>query len=602
MTTSHAADRTPLANKLPLRAIIYSRVSTEKQKDNTSHENQYEAGLRWAGQHGAVVVAYYRETESGATYLARAELQKALEDLEANRADVIVFYDASRFSRDVLNAELIRARIEKAKKRMAFCDMELRYDADGELSSESDLHLSFRNVLSKSERREMRKRSMDGQRKILEAGRMPGGCAPFGYHMLTRTDVILGRCTKEQTGTYVIIEEQAALVRQIFAWYEQGYSLDKICRTLNGQGTRTQKGKLWKAIGISDILKNEIYKGWATRNKTRRVHDESRLAAGFRTKSVQVPRAAQDVVRIQAPALVEEVLWERVNQRLLVARARHGGRHDRLYALSGLLRCPHCGGVMRGKKYLYRGTGQQGTGQTALFYYRCTMARGMGSGRIAPRDTYCEQPLLRAEFVERVVFRELFRLLEQEALLAAALKKQVEKTHRAPEAALVERARAQCAALERQESAIRDAQIQAVAAGLDSAPYLQKLLELAAQRGQAAVYLREQEEHQARLSAVPRQARQLSEMLEPARRVLESDTISAAEKHDFLALVLERVEWAGVPEGIKPPLLSEAEALQEAKAEERRQKRRKNLRRTHGRIREKVVEKYGRPVLVFVQD
>ncbi|RYX86681.1 recombinase family protein [bacterium] len=72
-------------------AIIYTRVSTQQQVKDTGLDSQREMCEAFAEVAGLTVVKIYAEVGSRAHYLARPELQSALEDLETGRAEVLLF-------------------------------------------------------------------------------------------------------------------------------------------------------------------------------------------------------------------------------------------------------------------------------------------------------------------------------------------------------------------------------------------------------------------------------------------------------------------------------------------------------------------------------
>jgi site-specific DNA recombinase len=88
------------------RAVIYCRVSTDKQaEEGTSLETQEEVLRSRAKQEGWDVVIVYRdEGVSGADYETRLGIQKSLRDIEEDRADILLVYSVSRLSRDTEHA------------------------------------------------------------------------------------------------------------------------------------------------------------------------------------------------------------------------------------------------------------------------------------------------------------------------------------------------------------------------------------------------------------------------------------------------------------------------------------------------------------------
>src|SRR5207249_526480 len=100
------------------------------------------------------------------------------------------------------------------------------------------------------------------------------------------------------------------------------------------------------------ILSNPVYKGSAAYGRRESVIDESRAQVtmknpdGLKTTCYQRFTTPERWITIPAPALVEEELWNDCQRRLLENKTTHGGGTERKYLLSGLLRCPFCGGYV----------------------------------------------------------------------------------------------------------------------------------------------------------------------------------------------------------------------------------------------------------------
>ena len=93
---------TTKATKLQKRdAVIYCRVSTKEQQENLSLPVQEKTCRTWCEQNGYNVLRVFKEAESAKT-VNRAEFQRMLEFCALNKktVGVLLFYDASRFSRE----------------------------------------------------------------------------------------------------------------------------------------------------------------------------------------------------------------------------------------------------------------------------------------------------------------------------------------------------------------------------------------------------------------------------------------------------------------------------------------------------------------------
>src|SRR4051812_29465122 len=86
-----------------MKAIIYTRVSSEEQVSNLSLEVQEKTCRDYCVRNGWAVEAVYREEGESAKTADRTVLRTLLADLRARPGVVeyVVVYDTSRFARDV---------------------------------------------------------------------------------------------------------------------------------------------------------------------------------------------------------------------------------------------------------------------------------------------------------------------------------------------------------------------------------------------------------------------------------------------------------------------------------------------------------------------
>ena len=251
-------------------------------------------------------------------------------------------------------------------------------------SPEDALLLQVQGMIAEYERAKIMERSRRGKRHAAQAGQIAVlGGAPYGYHYVT----------KQEGGgqaRYEIIPEEADAVRQIFHWVGvERVSIGEVCRRLGQQGRRTRTGKTyWDRSVVWGMLKNPAYKGQAAFGKTKAGPLRPRLRAQ-RGRSMQ-PRsgvstydiAPEQWISIPVPALVEEALFEQVQQQLAENRHRACGRkRGARYLLQGLITCSQCGYAYYGKAI----SNKAAKGKVRSYaYYRCigTDAYRFGGERI----------------------------------------------------------------------------------------------------------------------------------------------------------------------------------------------------------------------------
>jgi site-specific DNA recombinase len=523
----------PIAFGPPPRAVIYTRVSTGSQEENTSLAAQFAACSKKAQELGAEIVQHYEETLSGGLYLARPEIQKALHAIEAGQANTLIIYKLDRTGRELDGLRDIRRRIERAGGHLVFADgMQFQKNALG------NLMFTQMGAFAEFEREMIRERMVNGLYNTVREGRMVARATPpYGYHIARHADVTRGLYTTEQLGHYFVVEEQARWVREIFRLYDSGWSLRRICAWLYEQGAPTARGgHLWKPASLRHILMNEAYKGTATYGKTRQVMDEGRMERGLRPYHAET-RPDAEWVRIPCPPLVSEELWQRCQQRFATAREQNSGRTDRRYALTGIGRCPICGERLYSRSYASTRTRVERLG-----VYRCGR-----SLRRAPTDPVrCDKRHFNGPLVERYVFEAVVALFRAPQLLAQAQTRYQSQQRRrttvqstASEKRELEKELEQ---LRRKERVIAESRVEARISGTNTAAFDDMLREVSSQRQQKERRLEQlmsvEESSQAGARLDFKIAPEMADVLE---KVLFSDTSTGAEKSELLVGIIDRV-------------------------------------------------------------
>ena len=241
-------------------AVIVTRVSTgEQDKHSSSPESQLDACRAKAESLGLPIVAeYYDAATSGAFLLTRAGMQAALADIRQGRADTLITFNIDRYSRDREHQEQIKKAVRSGQA--------------GGLHPRSTMptmppgisNFNIRGDYAVFEREHFRERVMLAKVTFAENGRQPCRTSPpYGYHIPTKADVMRGLYPMELLGRYVVREDQAVIVRRIFAGYASGsHSMHRICLELNREGVPTPRGaSAWRPATIKAILANPVHKG-----------------------------------------------------------------------------------------------------------------------------------------------------------------------------------------------------------------------------------------------------------------------------------------------------------------------------------------------------
>ena len=284
---------------------------------------------------------------------------------------------------------------------MRFLDRPMSQDPHDQLL------LQIRGAVAEYERTLIAERMRRGRQRKLEAGLMlPWTRAPFGY----RVDP-----DRPRDPAGVRIEEaEAAIVREMFAWYaEETHSFCSLARLLEQRGIRTSTGLArWNLASIRALLTNPAYAGQVYGNRWhRRGTLERRSATAPRKRSamsrVDAPREEWILVA-EIPPLVSQEQFDRVQARLASNR-RFAQRNNKAhpYLLRGLVSCGVCGLACLARATIH---GHR--------YYSCT---GKLPALFSHREQKCPSRLSPAGRLDELVWSDLCDLLSHPEQASHAL-------------------------------------------------------------------------------------------------------------------------------------------------------------------------------------
>jgi site-specific DNA recombinase len=304
-----------------VRCALYVRKSTEEgleQAFNSLDAQRLacEEYVRTRGAEGwATLPDHYTDGGwSGAT-VKRPAFQRLLADIEARKIDCVVVHRVDRLSRSLLDFARLMAFFQE--HGVAFVSVTQNFstaDAVGRMT------LNLLAVFSEFEREMIVARTRDKIGAAKRRGRWCGGTP------------LLGLDVDPAGGRLIVNEDEAALVREIFALYLATPSLTSVVEELNRRGWRRKtwtkrdgllrEGSPFDKPSLLRLLRNPLFVG--------RVNHRGTLHQG------------------EHAAIVDEGTWERV-QALLSGNGMSGGkdvrnRHGAL--LKGLLRCAACDSAM----------------------------------------------------------------------------------------------------------------------------------------------------------------------------------------------------------------------------------------------------------------
>ncbi len=311
---------------LPLRVTFYARVSTDKDEQLNSLENQvqYYTELIQSKPNWTYIEGYIDEGISGTSTKKRDSFNRMIRDAKAGRFDFIITKEISRFSRSTLDSIKYTQELLEHDVGVLF-----QNDNINTLDSDSEFRLVVMAGVAQDEVRKLSDRLKFGFRQAIKNGHVLGNDKLWGYD---KKDCVL-----------TINEEEAQVVRRIFDLYaNQQMGIRRISQTLYDEGSTSRKGNAFNVLTIRHILFNPKYKGWYCANKSQTVDYRSKRKV-FLDESEWVMYPDPSI-----PAIVSEDLWDRANalykrrSRQMMSHQSAAEFHNR-YPYSGKIICEEHG-------------------------------------------------------------------------------------------------------------------------------------------------------------------------------------------------------------------------------------------------------------------
>ncbi len=375
---------------LPLRVTFYARVSTDKDAQLNSLENQvqYYTELIQSKPNWTFVPGYVDEGISGTSTKRRDHFLQMIRDAKAGRFDFIITKEISRFSRSTLDSIQYTQELLEHDVGVLF-----QNDNINTLDSDSEFRLVVMAGVAQDEVRKLSERLKFGFRQAIKNGHVLGNDQLWGY---------------DKKGCVLTVNPaEAQVVRRIFDLYaNRQMGIRRISQTLLDEGITSRQGNAFNVLTIRNILCNPKYKGWYCAGKSQTVDYRSKRKVLLdESEWVMYPDPA-------IPAIVSEALWDRANalyrrrSQQMAAHQPAAVFHNR-YPYSGKIRCgSHDASFHR--QLLRRAQGPQEA-------WQCSVYRSRGRSG-------CSAPQIYTEELNLILSHLFFRLQNRDAIIDAVLR------------------------------------------------------------------------------------------------------------------------------------------------------------------------------------
>lgn len=234
------------------RAIIYTRVSMDK-KEGRSVAEQEEECRRFCERMGwPVYFRVFQDNSVGASRHSkgvRKDFQELMDTLQSG--DVLVAWSDNRLHRNLETFVEIRKLCAKKKIPLAYSGQILKLWKSRDrawAAQDATRAEAYSDDMREAQARALRSNARNG---------LPHGKPPFGYTVERhpRTGRSLG---------WVIVPEEAAIVREMYADYLSGMTLGRIEIKLREKGVLGREGVPYSAMAVRRTLLNPAYAGYRT--------------------------------------------------------------------------------------------------------------------------------------------------------------------------------------------------------------------------------------------------------------------------------------------------------------------------------------------------
>ena len=378
-------------NRSGKKCVLYPRVSTEMQVDGYSLDGQKSNLTRFADREEMEIVSIYEDAgKSGKSIEGRPAFKQMLFDIENGlEIDYILVYKLSRFGRNA-------ADILNSLEHVQAFGVNLICIEEGIDSSQTSgkLLISVLSAVAEIERENIIEQTMNGRKEKARQGGWNGGFAPYGYYLKDKQ--------------LFIQEDEAEAVRIIFDKYlKENMGFHKIANYLNLQGIQKIKrnnGTLsgWGTHFVRMIIDNPVYCGKISYG--RRVREKVK---GSKNEYKQIPQENYIIAEGQHEAIISEELWNAAHEKRELTGVKSPSKigRDRAHLLSGILKCPKCGGPMYTNKHAW--TNKDGT-YKEIYYYVYSKAR-------TARGKTCDyKAMLKKSDIEPLVIEAIRELIKNQ--------------------------------------------------------------------------------------------------------------------------------------------------------------------------------------------
>jgi len=231
-----------------MRAVVYGRISTDLQSE-TSVNEQLRRCKQYVEMKGWTLVSEFSDVGTGMN-MDRDGFQEMMDRID--EWDVVVAFKLDRFHRSSTNAQAWASDLNSVGKNFVALDIDV--------DTTSAMGMAVFRIITALNQMEVevtKERTRMGLQGVKNEGRWVGK-PPYGYD-----SVFASTGDDKDKGILAVKEEEAEIVKMIFALSEGGATYSSIVESLIDAGVLTKTGKRsWSTATVRDILnRQDFYRG-----------------------------------------------------------------------------------------------------------------------------------------------------------------------------------------------------------------------------------------------------------------------------------------------------------------------------------------------------
>jgi len=354
---------------LSLKVTFYARVSTDREEQLNSLENQidYFNSLIKKQPNWTYVEGYIDEGISGTSVKKRENFLKMIADAKKKKFDLILTKEISRFSRNTLDSIKYTQELLSNGVGVNFIS-----DNINTFQTDSELRLTIMSSIAQEEIRKLSERIKFGKKQSLNKGIVNGTDNFYGY--------------VKDNGKLKIVPEEGEIVKLIFDLYiKDNIGTTKLGHKLyEDYNIKSSTGKPIAGAVISRMISNPKYKGYYC------AHKEESLDYVLK-KRKKIPKEDWIIYKDNAscPPIISEKIWDRANEILSKRSKNHEAKDKKIqyrqYPLSSKIFCYHDGATF------VRGSYKNKKDESKTYYWGCANYRKYGR----KKTNGCNTPIIK---------------------------------------------------------------------------------------------------------------------------------------------------------------------------------------------------------------